>query len=107
MPMVKIYAALAILSCLMVTKDEFVHKHHCPASEHWLHALLFINHPIMLASAGLMWAAMGGEAAPKWLIELLPSPSLLSFFLTTQVAFAAFFMFYQIIYWNFIWQEKR
>src|SRR5689334_19220146 len=46
------YIALAIFSCLMVTKDEFVHKHHCPAAEHWLHALLFLNHPALLTALG-------------------------------------------------------
>src|SRR3990167_10478936 len=48
------YLLLSIFSCLMVTKDEFVHKEHCPASEHWLHALLFILHPITFVAAGLI-----------------------------------------------------
>ena len=28
----KVYIALALFSCIFVTKDEFVHKEHCPAS---------------------------------------------------------------------------
>src|SRR5438105_1874665 len=51
----KIFGCFAVLSCLMVTKDEFVHKHHCSGSENWLHALLFILHPITLALAGMIW----------------------------------------------------
>jgi hypothetical protein len=102
----KIYIALAIFSCLMVTKDEFVHKHHCPVGEHWLHALLFINHPLMLTSAGLMWAAGAKEAAPNWLLSYVTQPEIFSPFLLGQASFALFFFFYQTIYWNFIWQEK-
>ncbi len=81
-----VYLGLAILSCLMVTKDEFVHKHHCPATEHWVHALLFVLHPIALASVGWIWYAM-----PHF-----------SFFLIAQCFLLIFFMSYQIIYWNMI-----
>ena len=28
----KLYIALSAVSCLMVTKDEFVHKEHCPGA---------------------------------------------------------------------------
>lgn len=90
--MIKWYAAMALFSCLMVTKDEFVHKHHCPASEQWLHALLFINHPIMLASLGWLW--------PK-----VYEPAVFTFLIIQTFLISAFFL-YQVIYWNFIWQEK-
>ncbi len=89
--MLKMFIALAILSCLLVTKDEFVHKHHCPASEQWLHALLFLNHPILLGCMGLIWARMS---------SLLP-------FLIAPAVFTLFFFFYQVIYWNFIWEEPQ
>lgn len=103
----KIYIGLAVFSCLMVTKDEFVHKHHCPVGEHWLHALLFINHPMMLTSAGFMWAAMAnGENGPCWVIDYLRSPHILQFFLACQALLATLFMFYQIIYWNFVWRKE-
>lgn len=49
------YLALAAFSCLFVTKDEFVHAKHCKPFEHWLHALLFVLHPIVLASVGYLW----------------------------------------------------
>src|SRR5438105_13033611 len=45
------YIALAAFSSILVTKDEFVHKHHCPATEQWLHALFFTLHPITLTCA--------------------------------------------------------
>lgn len=98
----KWYVALAILSCLLVTKDEFVHKHHCPAAEQWLHALLFVNHPITLAAAGLMWPALHGQEGISW----MSSSSLFAPFLLLQSLFIGAFFLYQAIYWNFIWREK-
>ncbi len=51
----RLYATLAAFSCLFVTKDEIVHAKHCEPFEHWLHALLFVLHPITLASVGYLW----------------------------------------------------
>ncbi len=60
----KLYIGLALFSCLFVTKDEFVHKECCPASEQWLHALLFLNHPVVLTAAGLLWPIIDGASVP-------------------------------------------
>jgi hypothetical protein len=75
----KIYLVLATISSLSVTKDEFVHQKNCQAGEMWLHALLFIIHPLTLLCA-----------------FYLPRPALL-------VSFSLVFTFfiYQIWYWNF------
>ena len=82
------YIILATLSAIFVTKDEFVHKECCSAKEQWLHAVLFLNHPLVLISAAFLWSK--GATA----------------FLALQ-AFAAFaFCLYQLIYWNFIWKEQ-
>lgn len=78
-----IYYILAIASCLCVTKDEWVHRKLCTAEEMWLHAVLFIIHPIVLFTAMAEWeesraqifAAAGGVTV---------------------------FMLYQIIYWNYV-----
>ena len=51
---------LAAFSSILVTKDEFVHKDHCPASENWLHAILFTLHPITLTCAGFIWPVVQG-----------------------------------------------
>lgn len=85
-----VYLILSVLSCLMVTKDEFVHKHHCLASEHWVHALLFVLHPITLASVGWIWYTL-----PTY-----------SFFLVLQSIILVIFMSYQIIYWNFLARDQ-
>jgi len=79
-----IYISLAVLSCLLVTKDEFVHTEHCTAGEHWMHALLFVFHPITLFAVYRFWLS-----------------SEYHLFLLVQ-SFAIFlFMFYQLIFWQF------
>lgn len=88
----KLFIGLSVFSCLMVTKDEFVHKHHCPAAEHWLHAILFITHPIMLAALGLIWGREMHAFFP---------------FLYVQLVLITLFFLYQVIYWNFVWKEER
>lgn len=103
----KWYIGLAIFSCLMVTKDEWVHKHLCPASEQWLHACLFLNHPIILTAVGLIWTNLSGAASPAWVQKWLSEPISLHTFLVMQACFTALFFSYQVIYWNFIWKEKQ
>src|SRR4051812_5016105 len=39
---------LGIVSCLIITKDEWVHKNHATAFESWLHALLFVTHSVVV-----------------------------------------------------------
>lgn len=102
----KIYIALSIFSCIFVTKDEFVHKECCPASEQWLHALLFINHPVVLTSAGLLWPLVNKAAVPGWMNSLIPFADLLRSILLIQTGCVALFLTYQTIYWNFLWKDK-
>lgn len=101
-----VYCVLAVISCLMVTKDEFVHKHHCPASENWLHALLFLLHPITLTMAGLIWPISQGVEVPVWLSAWLDAPAALLFFLYMQTAVMFLFFLYQVIFWNFVWKNS-
>lgn len=103
----KIFIGLAAVSCLLVTKDEFVHKHVCPASENWLHALLFINHPIILTATGLIWCSTSSSAIPQWIVSWLGQSKELRAFLVFQIIGSSLFMIYQIVYWNFIWKEKQ
>lgn len=102
----KIYIALSVISCLMVTKDEFVHKHHCPAAENWLHALLFILHPITLAVTGVIWPFLWNVEMPAWVLVLLDNPAGLSQFIHFQAGAIFLFFLYQIIFWNFIWDKQ-
>jgi hypothetical protein len=103
--MIKYYALLALFSSLFVTKDEFVHKKYCPASEQWLHALLFLNHPIVLTALGLLWPVIQNASSPAWLSSWLTMPKFLYGFVMSQALLATFFFLYQVIYWNFIWKD--
>jgi hypothetical protein len=103
----KIYIGLAIFSCIFVTKDEFVHKECCPASEQWLHALLFLNHPVVLASAGLIWLTFGRAEVPTWLSGLIPYAQMLRTFLWMQSGMVALFFVYQLVYWNLVWKAPE
>ncbi len=100
----KIYIGLAIFSSILITKDEFVHKHHCPGTEQWLHALLFILHPITLTAAGLIWPVAQGASVAPWLARFLDNPPQLALFLKMQAILMSCFLTYQIIFWNFVWQ---
>ncbi|HEY0192732.1 MAG TPA: bifunctional 2-polyprenyl-6-hydroxyphenol methylase/3-demethylubiquinol 3-O-methyltransferase UbiG [Kofleriaceae bacterium] len=79
-----VYVGLAIFSTLFVTKDEFVHARICGPGEHWLHAVLFVLHPIVLAAFGLVW----------WTGH--------SGLLAGQLAITLAFLAYQVFYWNVI-----
>lgn len=101
-----IYAALAAFSSILVTKDEFVHKHHCPPSEQWLHALLFTLHPITLITAGFIWPVVQGVEVAPWITRWLNEPTYLHAFLQGQWAIMSLFFLYQIVFWNFVWKDK-
>jgi hypothetical protein len=100
-----IYLALCLVSCLMITKDEFIHKEHCPGAENWLHAVLFILHPITLAMVGLIWPITQGIDTPIWLHRFLDNPEALESFLLLQAGAITLFFCYQLIFWNFIWNK--
>jgi hypothetical protein len=85
---IRLYAGLAILSCLFITKDELVHAKLCEPAEQWLHALLFVIHPIVLASAAWLWIHGG------------PRTSLVGL-----VAITLSFGIYQLVYWNRPWKQ--
>ncbi|AKU98566.1 hypothetical protein AKJ09_05230 [Labilithrix luteola] len=97
---VEIYVVLAIVSCLFVTKDEFVHARRCSSAEQWLHALLFVLHPLTLASYGLMWPAihLGDSELPSFLRATRP----LTTFVVGQSVLTTAFLLYQTIYWNLL-----
>lgn len=84
-----IFIALSLLSLIFITKDEFVHKDICPKKEMWLHALLFINHPLLIISLGFLWQ--------KGMLGFIKTQSILVFM----------FMSYQYLYWNFVWKPKK
>ncbi|MFM6929821.1 MAG: hypothetical protein ACKOX6_15230 [Bdellovibrio sp.] len=86
-----IYYSLVVVSSICITKDEWVHRKLCTGEEMWLHAVLFILHPLMLVSAAFNW-----DNHPDYV--LMAAGGIFVFFV------------YQIVYWNFIeyrLQEQR
>lgn len=86
---VSAYTALAIGSCLLVTKDEFVHSRECEPAEQWLHSLLFVLHPLMLIALAVLWVEQTRAV------------------LLAQTVATAVFGSYQAIYWNLIAAPRR
>lgn len=101
-----VYALLATFSTLFITKDEFVHNEHCPATEQWLHAILFVLHPITLISAGFIWPVAQGVEVAQWISNWLNNPPLLHRFLVGQLILMSLFMVYQILFWNVFYRGK-
>jgi 2-polyprenyl-6-hydroxyphenyl methylase/3-demethylubiquinone-9 3-methyltransferase len=79
------YVALAVGSTLFVTKDEPIHAQLCTAGEHYLHAALFVLHPLVLAA-----------------FYVLPHAVLVG-----QLAVTLAFLAYQVIYWNVVRASPR
>lgn len=100
------YILLASFSSILVTKDEFVHKHHCKPSENWLHAILFTLHPITLTSAGFIWPVVQKFEVSPWMSRWLNHPDELKMFLEIQLTVMSLFFLYQILFWNFLWKNK-
>ncbi len=82
-----IFVLLGIFSSIFITKDEFVHARECGPREHWVHAVLFVLHPLIFVAAGFLW----------WLD---PADLLLG----AQPLVLGGFMTYQIIYWSYVWK---
>lgn len=81
------YVGLCAFSCLFITKDEFVHALECRPAEQWLHAVLFILHPLVFFSAWFLWQEQDYS------------------FISTQAIIITLFMFYQLLRWSFPWQK--
>jgi hypothetical protein len=85
-----VYGVLVLVSSMFVTKDEPIHARVCTPGEHWLHAVLFVLHPVVLLGAGWLW----------W-------TGTLRSVLVAQLALAASFALYQLLYWNLLWRPAR
>ncbi len=83
-----LWLAIAILSCLIITKDEWIHTKQCRGGENWLHSILFILHPLSMIAAWYLW---------QWREQ---GNSLARFVLYGHSSIVFCFMAYQIIYWG-------
>ena len=82
------FIVMALFSCLFITKDEFVHSKECSPFENWLHAVLFILHPVLFLSAAKLWQE-GSD------------------FIRYQPMMILVFMIYQILRWSIPWTQQR
>ncbi len=87
-PWIATFLGLAIFSSLFVTKDEWVHARLCVPGEQWLHAVLFLLHPVLFVMIFLLWRA--GETG--WI--------------TLQAVLVTAFLAWQTLYWNGPWAPK-
>lgn len=85
-----VYVGLAALSCLFITKDEFVHARCCPPAELWLHAVLFVLHPVVFFCFAELWLKPDTE----WILRGE---------LTATLAFAV----YQFVFWSVPWLRTQ
>jgi 2-polyprenyl-6-hydroxyphenyl methylase/3-demethylubiquinone-9 3-methyltransferase len=96
----RLFAVLAAGSCLLVTKDELLHQRRCAAGEHWLHALLFLLHPVVLGATGLLWLAAahgpGGPATVAGRVDL-PEPEVARTLLVVQALATSAFLGFQAV----------
>ena len=83
-PWIGAFIAMAIFSCVFVTKDEWVHARLCGGGENWLHAMLFILHPVLFLALFTLWK----NGHYGWL--------------TLQAVVTSCFLAYQVVYWNFV-----
>ena len=83
-----IFAALCVASSLIIIKDEFIHTEQSSGAENFLHAILFILHPLSLIVLYLFWRDQ----------ELI--------MIKVQTVIIALFMSYQILYWNYFKENK-
>jgi hypothetical protein len=98
-----VYFLICLASCFFVTKDERVHTKECGAAENWLHAVLFLMHPLIFVSFGLMWYFDSYE------MKLAPWGFHLPFeaVLKGQLVVTGAFGLYQWIYWNYLRPSKK
>lgn len=99
--MTVILAVLVMLSSLLITKDEWVHQAECLPAECWLHALLFVLHPMIFISAGFIWALHSGNLSYEALRLSEAESNMLWAVVQCQALLVLGFLFYQIYYWQF------
>ncbi len=94
----RVYVGLAIFSCIFVTKDELVHKRLCSGAEQWMHALLFLLHPVVFLVLALAWPDL--VPFPRAADAATAPASAVPSIVRAQFAGALLFFAYQALYWN-------
>ncbi len=93
-----IYLFLSIVSCLLIIKDEGIHKKYAPITEQHLHALLFILHPVILFTLFLCWPSVQSSTYSIFSTQ----SDILKQIFYIQFCMTFGFLIYQVVYWNFL-----
>lgn len=83
-----VFIILSILSSLIIAKDEFIHQQQSSGAENFLHAFLFMIHPLSLYVLFEFWKTQQ--------MSLIMTQALIIFV----------FLLYQVLYWNIFKREK-
>lgn len=83
-----VFIILAVFSSIFITKDEFIHSEECGVLENWVHAMLFVLHPMIFFATGFLWKYHPDDQ-----------------FMIYQPMLVGVFMIYQIFRWSFTWKE--
>lgn len=89
-----LFGVLAVFSCVLITKDEFMHQRLCTGGEHWLHALLFLLHPLVLIATAFLWVSLGAHP-----LAGIQAPPLALAMLWLQLLLVTGFLVYQLLFW--------
>ncbi len=98
------YAAAALGSSAFVTKDEWVHARDCSGAECWLHACLFLLHPVLLGLVGA-WAFADLWPGISFAADAT-GRSLFGRFLAVQLGLTIVFAIWQLLFWNGPWKPS-
>ena len=98
-----VYAILGTFSTIFITKDEWQHQKYCKSGEHWLHALLFILHPLVFIAAGLLWYA----DYPSQIHQFISYEGWEHYQLLTGSLMIFGCGIYQLLYWNIKWRPAK
>lgn len=101
-----LFVVLAFVSCLLITKDEWVHQVQCTPGEHWLHSVLFVMHPLVLVNAGLCWYLISTPDSDIWAHASFANVNILTLYLKTQLLAVCTVFIFQTIYWNYPWKKQ-
>ncbi|MBS1985442.1 MAG: hypothetical protein JST16_14850 [Bdellovibrionales bacterium] len=89
-----VYGALALLTLLLVTRQE-LHVRECDRRERWMHSLLFISYPLVVITLAAFWPFVSGLS---WIVRsVLPFSTrgfrpLVGLYLVALVALIGFFV---------------
>lgn len=92
-----LYIILAVFSSIFVTKDEWVHRQYCEPAECYLHAFLFLLHPLIFYSAWLVWPDLHSSEG---------NPYIPIAFMLVLLSILGFGL-YQLIFWNVFEPAKK